>query len=61
MDCAQFCERFGWSKEKYRKVAQRARARLRELLAIEETAREGSSIQRPAERIQSCPRVTAAR
>jgi DNA-directed RNA polymerase specialized sigma24 family protein len=30
--CAQFCLRFGWSKEKYRKVSQRARARLRELL-----------------------------
>jgi DNA-directed RNA polymerase specialized sigma24 family protein len=27
-----FCARFGWSHEKYRKVAQRARARLRRLL-----------------------------
>jgi DNA-directed RNA polymerase specialized sigma24 family protein len=36
MDCVEFCHRFGWSKEKYRKVAQRARARLRELLAREE-------------------------
>jgi hypothetical protein len=36
--CAEFCERHGWSKEKYRKVSQRARARLRELLeACEET------------------------
>jgi DNA-directed RNA polymerase specialized sigma24 family protein len=34
--CAEFCRRFGWSKEKYRKVAQRARARLGELLAREE-------------------------
>jgi hypothetical protein len=37
MECAQFCNQFGWSKEKYRKVAQRARARLRELLASEES------------------------
>ncbi|MGH2905101.1 MAG: hypothetical protein ACRDK7_16185 [Solirubrobacteraceae bacterium] len=36
--CAAFCERHGWSKEKYRKVSQRARARLRELLeGCEET------------------------
>jgi DNA-directed RNA polymerase specialized sigma24 family protein len=34
--CVEFCHRFDWSKEKYRKVAQRARARLRELLAREE-------------------------
>jgi DNA-directed RNA polymerase specialized sigma24 family protein len=27
--CAEFCTRTGWSSEKYRKVAQRARARLR--------------------------------
>lgn len=32
MDAAEFCARFGWSAEKQRKVAQRARARLRELL-----------------------------
>ena len=38
LDCVEFCERHGWSKEKYRKVSQRARARLRELLeACEET------------------------
>ena len=36
MDCVQFCGRFGWSKEKYRKVSQRARARLRELLEASE-------------------------
>jgi DNA-directed RNA polymerase specialized sigma24 family protein len=29
---AEFCERFGWSPEKYRKTAQRARARLRILM-----------------------------
>jgi DNA-directed RNA polymerase specialized sigma24 family protein len=31
----EFCGRFGWSQEKYRKVAQRARARLRDLMAGE--------------------------
>jgi DNA-directed RNA polymerase specialized sigma24 family protein len=31
MGCAEFCRCFGWSSEKYRKVAQRARTRLREL------------------------------
>ena len=34
MECAEFCERHGWSREKYRKVAQRARARLRELAGV---------------------------
>lgn len=29
----EFCSRYGWSHEKYRKVAQRARARLRTLMA----------------------------
>ena len=33
MDCQEFCSRFGWSAEKFRKVAQRARARLRALVA----------------------------
>ncbi len=32
MEPWEFCERHGWSPEKYRKVAQRARARLRHLL-----------------------------
>ena len=36
MDREEFCRRFGWSSEKYRKVAQRARARLRGLVAGEE-------------------------
>lgn len=36
MECVQFCDRFGWSKEKYRKVSQRARARLRELMEASE-------------------------
>jgi DNA-directed RNA polymerase specialized sigma24 family protein len=30
--CAEFCDRFGWTAEKYRKTAQRARARLRALV-----------------------------
>jgi hypothetical protein len=34
--CAEFCALSGWSGEKYRKVAQRARARLRSLLALDE-------------------------
>ena len=33
MECQEFCARFGWSAEKFRKVAQRARARLRVLVA----------------------------
>jgi DNA-directed RNA polymerase specialized sigma24 family protein len=36
MECGEFCRRFGWSAEKYRKVAQRARARLRRLNGAEE-------------------------
>jgi len=31
----EFCQRYGWSFEKYRKVAQRARARLRALMEAE--------------------------
>jgi hypothetical protein len=33
IDRGEFCSRYGWSHEKYRKVAQRARARLRTLMA----------------------------
>jgi DNA-directed RNA polymerase specialized sigma24 family protein len=33
MERGEICRRFGWSEEKYRKVAQRARARLRQLMA----------------------------
>lgn len=33
MDRGEFCRKHGWSVEKYRKVAQRARARLARLLA----------------------------
>ena len=31
LGCAEFCARRGWTPEKYRKVAQRARSSLREL------------------------------
>ncbi len=34
---SEFCSRSGWSAEKYRKVAQRARARLRALMAAAES------------------------
>jgi DNA-directed RNA polymerase specialized sigma24 family protein len=42
LSAREFCERFGWSLDKYRKVDQRARARLRALAA--ETA---SPVMRP--------------
>jgi DNA-directed RNA polymerase specialized sigma24 family protein len=35
MECGEFCRTHGWSTEKYRKVAQRARRRLAQLLAGE--------------------------
>lgn len=35
MECSEFCRTHGWSTEKYRKVAQRARRRLAQLLAGE--------------------------
>ena len=37
MSRGEFCRRYNWSTEKYRKVAQRARARLRRLMAAEHT------------------------
>jgi hypothetical protein len=33
--CSAFCSRSGWSREKYRKVGQRARARLRQLMGLD--------------------------
>jgi DNA-directed RNA polymerase specialized sigma24 family protein len=38
MPRAEFCRRYGWSPEKYRKVAQRARTRLRRLMSTEAPA-----------------------
>jgi hypothetical protein len=50
--CAEFCARSGWSREKYRKVAQRARTRLRALAASAEahvpaSARQSEGIPGP--------------
>jgi hypothetical protein len=42
MGRAEFCRRYGWSPEKYRKVAQRARARLRRLMDLEDLVEEPS-------------------
>jgi len=39
MRCEEFCRRHGWSPEKYRKVAQRGRAKLRSLVANEAAGR----------------------
>jgi DNA-directed RNA polymerase specialized sigma24 family protein len=36
MPRAEFCRRYGWSPDKYRKVAQRARTRLGRLMSSEE-------------------------
>jgi hypothetical protein len=41
--CAEFCHEHGWSKEKYRKVAQRARARLLRLHVGESTQAQGDA------------------
>jgi DNA-directed RNA polymerase specialized sigma24 family protein len=42
MPCAEFCATYGWSREKYRKVAQRARAKLRRLSEEQASATEGA-------------------
>lgn len=46
MGCAEFCAIYGWTPEKYRKVAQRARARLRRLSRSEQGVPLGA---RPSE------------
>jgi DNA-directed RNA polymerase specialized sigma24 family protein len=38
MGASEFCRLHSWTPEKYRKVAQRARARLQRLMALEEAA-----------------------
>jgi hypothetical protein len=43
MDRDEFCRKYGWSAEKYRKVAQRARARLARLLVVQVEAAAGQS------------------
>jgi hypothetical protein len=50
---SEFCARHGWSIEKYRKVAQRAHARLRALVALDEGV---PSVASPSEQSAgSCP------
>lgn len=56
--CAELCRHTGWSAEKYRKVAQRGRARLRELMAepVASAARVAAprgSLSRPVSRSAS--------
>jgi DNA-directed RNA polymerase specialized sigma24 family protein len=41
--CAELCARAGWSREKYRKAAQRARLRLRKLMQIAESCVPGAA------------------
>ncbi|HXC24230.1 MAG TPA: hypothetical protein VNU28_06570 [Solirubrobacteraceae bacterium] len=41
--CAEFCRMHGWKTEKYRKVAQRARARLTRLRASEAAQLQGDA------------------
>jgi DNA-directed RNA polymerase specialized sigma24 family protein len=49
MGCDEFCRLHSWTPEKYRKVAQRARARLRRLRALEDRvpSSTGGSDQEP--------------
>jgi DNA-directed RNA polymerase specialized sigma24 family protein len=54
MGCREFCERHGWTAEKYRKVAQRARARLRRL-----TSSKDGEVSVPSEACGSDQRVEA--
>lgn len=49
MECDEFCRTHGWSAEKYRKVAQRARARLTRLLAAESYAGQAEPPARGAQ------------
>lgn len=46
MQMAEFCARFGWSADKFRKTAQRARARLRELHGEYETGKRCRRLRR---------------
>jgi DNA-directed RNA polymerase specialized sigma24 family protein len=54
MSAGEFCATFGWSAEKHRKVAQRARARLRRL-TIEPPAAIASVRERPSAPIPPAP------
>lgn len=55
MSCAEFCAIHGWSAEKYRKVAQRARARLRAEMYGDEAV-TGSAGGRNNEQGPACER-----
>jgi DNA-directed RNA polymerase specialized sigma24 family protein len=47
MSCGEFCDTYGWSREKYRKVAQRARAKLRQLSEEEARVEVGNGVAVP--------------
>jgi len=61
MGAGEFCERFGWSHEKYRKVGQRARRRLLALLEELESGVPGSHgaparpVDGATEFVRGCP------
>jgi DNA-directed RNA polymerase specialized sigma24 family protein len=58
MSCEQFCVLHGWSPDKYRKVIQRARARLRALVAADDAAvpgRPGQSERQQEPAYESLP------
>ncbi len=57
--CAELCRHTGWSAEKYRKVAQRGRARLRELTAESAAAPARGPLSRPLSRSASPGRSRA--
>ncbi len=51
----ELCDRLGWSEAKYRKLAQRARARLRRLIAV-----DGEGNERDAARVSHIVRAVEA-
>jgi DNA-directed RNA polymerase specialized sigma24 family protein len=64
MSAEEFCRRFGWSREKHRKVAQRARSRLRRLLeepaeSIATPAPESIATPAREQTLQRAPEQTA--
>lgn len=64
MSCAEFCELFGWSRAKYRKVAYRARMRLRHLSeTFDESKLDGDAPMRipPPPAHRRVPRGTGGR
>lgn len=61
MGAEEFCRRFGWSREKHRKVLQRGRARLRRVAEREEggelgqRAKAGARASGPARAVETGP------